>query len=646
MTPAPNRDANPGNLLEAALLAVIATAAAVAVLFLWLSKAAAALFGHGPFPAHIDDALVALGHLPAHWSDPASAWPPDLAAALPGPVAYWLVLAAPVLVLVLLAGVGLRMVIRRQQRRRRPLGVDPDSGVAPRLRRLEVPTPVPGRITLGHVDGRLVATEAAASLAVVGPSGCGKTSGFAIPALVEWDGPVIATSVKSDLLGATFAARRAAGSVWVYDPTGCTNFPAARWSPLPACTTWAGAQRVAAWLCEAAEPKRSSVTDADYWQSQAQIALAPHLHAAATSGATMADVVRWIEMQEIEFVRAALVESAGLPKLVDAAAVGADAARFAFELEGPVRAQAIDELRRAFLAEGGRPARKAARQPHTWPPAWRERLEDKVAADLDTLVRAELEALLIRRGGRSVSALAAAEALWAKEERLRSSVYATIQNILLGYADESVANAAAGCDIDLDRWLAGPNTIYIVAPEHDQARLRPVLTVLLASAVRAAYDHANRKGGRLSRPLLALLDEAGNVAAPKDLPAWITTARSHGISLVTVWQDLAQIRSLYGDLGTAILNNHKAKVFGSGISDPTTLDLVSRLVGDRPVKERNRSESDGGRRSWSEHTTYRRAAPGDAIRRLDDHHAVLIYGNLPPARLAFRTIEPEEQAAA
>ncbi|HZQ78531.1 MAG TPA: type IV secretory system conjugative DNA transfer family protein [Acidimicrobiia bacterium] len=642
MTPPENRDASPADLVEAALLAVVVAAAAVAVLFLSLSKAAAALFGHGPFPAHIDDALVALGRLPRHWSDPAQAWPAKLAPALPGPVAYWFVLGAPVLGLAVLATICLRMVIRHQQRRRRPLGVDPDSGVAPRLRRLEVPAPVAGRITLGHIGERLVATEPAASLAVVGPSGCGKTSGFAIPALLEWDGPVVATSVKTDLLGATFAARRAVGSVWIYDPTACTPFPAARWSPLPACVTWAGAQRVAAWLCEAAETKRSSVTDADYWQSQAQIALAPHLHAAATSGATMADVVRWIEMQEIEFVRTALVESAGLPKLVDAAALGADAARFAFDFEGPVRQHATDELRRAFLADGGRQARKAARQPESWPEAWRERLEAKVAADLDTAVRTEIELLLIRKGARSVAALAAAEALWAKEERLRSSIYATVQNILLGYADAAVADAAAGCDIDLDRWLSGPNTLYIVAPEHDQARLRPVLTVLLASAVRAAYDKANRNGGRLPRPLLALLDEAGNVAAPKDLPAWITTARSHAISLVTVWQDLAQIRALYGDLGTAILNNHKAKVFGSGISDPTTLDLVSRLVGERPQKERNRSEADGGRRSWTEHTTYRPLAAGDAIRRLDDHHAVLIYGNLPPARLAFRTINTEE----
>ena len=630
-------------LAEKLFIGLVAAAALVCGVFLWTSRAAAALFGNGPLEAGIPDALAALSHIPGHLSDPARAWPAAQRTALPGPIPYWGLLSLPVVALGLAGTIGLHVSARKRNARRQPLGVDPDTGVASRLRRLEVPAPDPRRLTLGRVGGHLVAAEEAASLAVIGPSGCGKTVGFAIPALLEWDGPVVATSVKTDLLAATYARRRAMGSVWIYDPTGCSKFPGARWSPLPACTTWAGAQRTAAWLCEAAEPKRSSVSEADYWQNQAQLALAPHLYAAATSGATIADVVRWIDMQEIEMVRSALAEAAGIGTLVAKATSGADAARLAFELEAPVREQAINDLRRAFLTEGGRQGRRARRSAHEWPLPWRERLEQKVTADLDRAVRAELEVLLLRKGGHAVSPLVAAEALWAKEERLLSSIYATVQNILLGYADPNVADAASGCDIDLDRWLRGPNTIYIVAPHHDQARLRPVLTVLLATAVRAAYDNANHNGGQLLRPCLALLDEAGNVAAPKDLPAWVTTGRSHGISLVTVWQDLAQIRSIYGDLGSAILNNHKAKIFCSGISDPTTLDLASRLVGDRPVKELNQSKGQGGGRSWSEHTTYRRAAPGDAIRRLDADDALLVYGNLPPARLALRPYYREER---
>jgi type IV secretion system protein VirD4 len=534
---------------------------------------------------------------------------------------------------------------RRRHRARLPLGVDLDAGIARCLPKLEVKEPVAGRLTLGRVGGRLVAAEPGASLAVIGPSGCGKTAGFAIPALLEWQGPVVATSVKTDLLGKTIEARRHLGNVWVYDPTACAGVPRSTWSPIPSCRSWGGAQRVTSWLNEAADPKASSVSDGHYWNNQARIGLAPLLHAAAVSGATMCDVVRWVDTQEIEQVRMALARAGGLDPLVVEAINGPDGRSIADQHAPAIREYAVRELRQAYVAEGGQQGRRATKPPTEWPPEWQARLDEKIDADLDAVVRAELEVLLLRTGGRGLAPLVAAEALWAKEERLRGSVYATIQNLLLVYGDPEVAASAAGSDIDLDAWLSGPNTIYLVASPHDQQRIRPVLTLLLNTAMRAAYDTANRAGGCLPHPCLALLDEAGNVAPARDLPVWASTARSHGISLATMWQDLAQIQSIYGDLAPVILNNHKAKVFGSGISDPQTLDLAARLVGEQPVKERNAHHNSGGAKSWSEHTAWRRVAPGDALRRLNDNEGLLIYGNQPPARLQLRPYWRERRLA-
>ena len=180
------------------------------------------------------------------------------------------------------------------------------------LNRLTVGAPTPGRLTLGYVGHRLVAAEPQTSLAVVGPTGCGKTAGFAIPALLEWTGPVIATSVKNDLLGPTFERRRKLGQVWIYDPTGKSGQRSSRWSPLASCGTWPGAMRIAAWLCEAAQPRIDTVTDGDYWYTQARKALAPYLHAAAIDGRHMADVVRWIDGQEVDEVEAILRHIGGM----------------------------------------------------------------------------------------------------------------------------------------------------------------------------------------------------------------------------------------------------------------------------------------------------------------------------------------------
>ncbi|MGA2522325.1 MAG: type IV secretory system conjugative DNA transfer family protein, partial [Acidimicrobiales bacterium] len=171
---------------------------------------------------------------------------------------------------------------------------------------LVVPRPTPGRLSLGLAHHRLVAAEAGHSVLVVGPTQSRKTSGFAVPAILEWDGPVVAASVKSDLARHTVAWRRGCGQVWVYDPSAVTSLPGASWSPLDASVTWEGARRVAASLTEVARSSAGSLTDGDFWYATAAKLLAPLLLAAAISGRTMLDVVRWLDTQEVDEVYEAL----------------------------------------------------------------------------------------------------------------------------------------------------------------------------------------------------------------------------------------------------------------------------------------------------------------------------------------------------
>ena len=177
------------------------------------------------------------------------------------------------------------------------------------LKPLRIREAVPGRLSLGVVDGRLVAAEPRQSVIVVGPVQTGKTSGFAVPAILEWKGPVVATSVKTDLMRETLAAREQAGRVWIYDPTGSTGMPTCGWTPLSSCSSWTGAQRVAAWLVAAAHGGNGGVENAEFWYAAAAKLLAPVLFAAATSDATMADVVRWVDAQEQEEIFVALDET-------------------------------------------------------------------------------------------------------------------------------------------------------------------------------------------------------------------------------------------------------------------------------------------------------------------------------------------------
>jgi type IV secretion system protein VirD4 len=105
-----------------------------------------------------------------------------------------------------------------------------------------------------------------------------------------------------------------------------------------------------------------------------------------------------------------------------------------------------------------------------------------------------------------------------------------------------------------------------------------------------------------------------NIAPLPDLDALASTAAGQGIQLVTVIQDLAQLRSRWGDRATTIVNNHRAKLIGTGISDTDTLDYVARLLGDQEIPQSSATADHTGRRSTSESTTFRHLAPAHIVR--------------------------------
>ncbi len=405
-------------------------------------------------------------------------------------------------------------------------------------------SPPPGRLVLGRTGRRLVAAERAQSVIVFGPTQSHKTSGFAVPAILGWQGPVVATSVKGDLLEHTIAHRRGVGEVRCFDPTGVTGRSASAWSPLPASRTWPGARRAAATLTEVGRAQVGGMSDGDFWYATASRLLAPLLFAAATAERDMADVVHWVETGEEDEVLDLLLH-AGVPEAVDAA-------------------------RSAF----------------------------------------------------------------AKEERQRSSIVTTLETLLEPFAGAAPHGAPR---LDPAVLLAGSGTLYLCAPAHDQRRLTPLFVGVLRAVLDHAYDRVARTGRPLEPPLLLVLDEAANIAPVPDLDTLAATAAGHGIQLVTVWHDLAQISARFGPRATTVVNNHRAKLFLSGISDPATLDYASHLIGD---EELHLDAVTAGGRSGSSTTrspTTRRLAPPDALRRVAPGSGVLVYGDLPPARLTLRT---------
>jgi type IV secretion system protein VirD4 len=418
------------------------------------------------------------------------------------------------------------------------------------LRRLRVSPEgaPPGRLLLGILPGiaRLtgLAAETAQSLVVVGPTQSGKTTSLAVPAILGWKGPVLAASVKSDLLRHTLGTRAHLGQVWCIDPTGSTGARVSTWSPLTGCDQWREACRASAELCEAAKSD-GTTADGEFWYATAAKLLAPLFVAAALDGRTMADVVRWVDTQEVGEV-AAILERAAPPEV-----------------------------------------------------------------------------------------LHAAEATWCRDDRTRSSIYTTAETVLAPFAHPPPGPPADG-PFEPGALLGGAHTLYLCAPAHDQRRLRGYFTALTQAVLAHAFATATKSGRPLDPPLLVVLDEAAHIAPLPELDGLAATCASHGIQIVTVWQDLAQVRGRYGARAPTVLNNHRAKLFLPGIADPDTLEYASRLIGDEEASHPSVTRDPTGRRSTTSSTAPRRMLPPEALRCLPPGRAVLVYGSLPPARLQLR----------
>lgn len=523
--------------LEAAAIAA-AGAVALACAAVWATaQIAGRILGDGAPRLAAADLPGVLRQLPANATDPRAAFPAPAASVLPAAPGMYASLAVILITAALAAAVALRLMRPARPERGARLAGPRD------LRELTARDPEPGRLTLGRLGRGFVLAEPRHSLLVIGPPQTGKTTALAIPAILEWPGPVLATSSKSDVFEVTRAARSGRGPVMVYDPTGDTRISVG-WTPLAGVSDWASAQAAARGLMSA-HGAIEGVSEAGFWQSSAELMLAPLLLAAADNDG-MRDVIRWLD-------------------------AGFDA--------DPEVAGILDSVGDELAGS-----------------AWR--------------------------------------GVTAMEARTRTSVTATARTVLAAWWDPRVLELARP-ELTPERLLANRGSLFLVAPAHDQERLRSVFAGIVSQMTRSVYDHRARTGRRLEPGLLVVLDEAAHIAPVRNLPELAATGPEPGIQLVSVFHDTAQITAAYGRRAATVIANHRARLYLPGIGDPDTLQQLSRSLGDTHQERRQTSRGPAGD-TVTTIDTQRPLLPAHELRELPEGEALLVYGTLPPARLRLR----------
>lgn len=552
----------------------------VAVLALahWLTANLAALIGRGRLlHAGIPAALGALVKLPRHWDDPRLAWPEPAASNLPGPVVYW---ASAVVVVAAMLAVAVFVFGWHSRRHAEPVD---------KRRRLGV-----------DAQAKLATTSELRPLLTARP----EPGRFLI---ARWGRRYLSTEAP------TFRRHRGVqGCVAVFGPSqsGKTT------GLIAGLASWDGPAVV------------SSVKTDLLRATLAERTTRGGVKVFDPLGTTGIKTALWTPLRAAKGLAGALAAAQLLAR------AGGD--------EGPNdrfwRGQA-EQLIAAMLWTAANTEGHSMRHVVRWVLEL-DRPSDDSGGTLAPLVR-----LLTDHSDPKV-AIAARQVQgwlhgqWDTDPRTTSSVYATARNAVWPWADPDIAASAEGCDITLDWLLAAKNTLYLCAPLGDESRIGVVFAVLIHDLITQAFDRYNRTGEPLAPKLLVLLDEAANTPLPK-LPQWASTVSGAGIQLVTVWQSKAQLDRTYRQDADTILTNHRSKlIYPSGLSDLSTVQYVSELVGDEHVRndldERPGWSSSPDRPSGRSTATALPFLPASTLRRAKVGDALLVHGHLPPAWIHAR----------
>jgi type IV secretory pathway TraG/TraD family ATPase VirD4 len=171
-----------------------------------------------------------------------------------------------------------------------------------------------------------------------------------------------------------------------------------------------------------------------------------------------------------------------------------------------------------------------------------------------------------------------------REDASRSAFLHAMHQVLRVYDDPAVASSMDLHEIVPEELLdGGANSLYLTTPEHDQARFRPLCSMIVRRLIATAYQQSANSGAALGSPLLVVLDDVLGIAPIYDLASLASTAPARGVQLVSVFQDTDQIITRYGENADNVIRNHGAKLVLAGrpAGRPFAADLVATELTDQ-----------------------------------------------------------------
>lgn len=179
-------------------------------------------------------------------------------------------------------------------------------------------------------------------------------------------------------------------------------------------------------------------------------------------------------------------------------------------------------------------------------------------------------------------ALAIVRGVNDSDSRLRDSVLMTVVQAVRAFDSPRLLAAMDRADaFDAGAFVAGRDTLYVVAPLEHQELFASVVVGLIDEVARAAMAQAGAEEHlprERRRAVLMALDEVANIAPLANLPRIVSAGGGQGCQVLAVLQDLSQAKQRWKAVADGFLTMFHHKILLPGIMHHPTLEAFEKTL--------------------------------------------------------------------
>lgn len=174
------------------------------------------------------------------------------------------------------------------------------------------------------------------------------------------------------------------------------------------------------------------------------------------------------------------------------------------------------------------------------------------------------------------------------------------------------------------------DTLYLVTLGGEGVSTAPLVTAFVSAVVREGRLFSQRQpGGKITPPQSFILDEAPNAAPIPSMPTLLSDGGGRGQTTRAFLQSFSQGRDKWGKEGFGSMwGSTSMKMLLPGCTETSDLEDVSRLIGDRKIRQQSTSSSGlfgSGNVSTSDQPGMERVMPVDTIQQMEDFTGLCLY---------------------